>query len=82
MSGGPLLEVRGLAKAYGRQPVLTEISFAVAPGELVGVTGENGSGKSTLLKVLAGRLRPDRGAWGGSPPLTSPLSGPYLSTRT
>lgn len=63
MSGGPLLEVRGLAKAYGRQPVLTEISFAVAPGELVGVTGENGSGKSTLLKVLAGRLRPDRGAW-------------------
>ena len=40
---------------------LQGVSFAVAPGETVGIIGANGSGKSTLLKVVAGILRPDRG---------------------
>lgn len=56
------LEALDIHRAYGRRAVLRGVSFAVAPRSLVGVVGENGSGKSTLLKVLAGELRPDRGA--------------------
>lgn len=59
-----LLSAQGIAKAYGRfrrHQVLRDVSFAVAPGALVGIVGENGAGKSTLLNILAGELRPDRG---------------------
>jgi ABC-type multidrug transport system ATPase subunit len=41
--------------------VLLDAALTLAPGELVGVTGENGSGKTTLLTILAGLQRPDRG---------------------
>ena len=60
-SPGPLLTARHLAKAFGRNRVLTDADLRLAPGEIVGVTGENGSGKSTLLNILVGRLRPDSG---------------------
>ncbi len=46
---------------YGRQLVLSEVSFAVAPGEFVVLVGPNGSGKSTLLKTILGLIRPTRG---------------------
>jgi iron complex transport system ATP-binding protein len=47
---------------YGAAEVLRGPSLAVAPGEVVAVLGPNGAGKSTLLAVLAGSLRPQRGA--------------------
>ena len=56
-----MLEVRGLAKSYGRETLFDAIDLAVAPGEWVAIVGESGSGKSTLLNIVAGIDRPDRG---------------------
>ena len=56
-----LLQAEGVRFAYGRGPVLEDVSLDVAPGEFVALVGPNGSGKSTLLKVLLGSLIPDRG---------------------
>ena len=56
-----LLQVRGVSHAYGKHRVLSDVTFAVHRGQVVGIIGENGSGKSTLLKIIVGWLRPDRG---------------------
>jgi iron complex transport system ATP-binding protein len=59
MSGA--LEAAEVAFAYGTQPVLHDVTLAVAPGELVGLIGPNGSGKTTLVRLLAGVLTPAAG---------------------
>ncbi|MCF7995850.1 MAG: ABC transporter ATP-binding protein [Chromatiaceae bacterium] len=46
---------------HRRHTALQEVSFAVEPGETLGILGRNGAGKSTLLKLLMGVLLPDRG---------------------
>lgn len=56
------LQVRGLAKAFGANQVLSEVSFDVRPGEVVAMVGPSGSGKSTLLSLLTGALHQDAGA--------------------
>ena len=56
-----MLEVRGLAKSYGREGLLDAIDLDVRAGEWVAIVGESGSGKSTLLNAIAGIDRPDRG---------------------
>lgn len=61
MSGG-VLEIERLAKSFGTKPVLTDVSFQVAKGEIVGLVGPSGSGKSTLLSQLTGAQRPDAGS--------------------
>jgi len=63
LEGPKLLTVERLSAAYTRRrlpPVraLEDVSFELAPNEVVGVAGESGCGKSTLLKVLNGLLRP------------------------
>jgi branched-chain amino acid transport system ATP-binding protein len=49
-----LLEVRGLSARYGEAQVLEDVSFEVAPGQIVTLVGRNGAGKTTLLRCLMG----------------------------
>ncbi|HEV7188795.1 MAG TPA: ATP-binding cassette domain-containing protein [Blastococcus sp.] len=57
------LTAEGIWWRYRRGPwVLRDLSFTVAPGDLLRVRGGNGSGKSTLLALLAGVVRPSRGS--------------------
>lgn len=56
-----LLVARGVSLSYGPSPALREVSFELARGDVVAVTGPSGSGKSTLLLCLAGILKPDKG---------------------
>ncbi|WP_437986750.1 sugar ABC transporter ATP-binding protein [Sorangium sp. So ce117] len=58
----PVLEVTGLAKAFGPNPVLRDVSLRVAPASIHALLGENGAGKSTLARVLLGMERADAGA--------------------
>jgi putative ABC transport system ATP-binding protein len=64
-SAPPLVEIRGLAKAYRRGdqvvPVLSDINLAIADGDFVALMGPSGSGKSTLLNLIAGIDKPDSG---------------------
>jgi branched-chain amino acid transport system ATP-binding protein len=55
------LSVRGITKRFGGITANRDISFEVAPGELVGIIGPNGSGKSTLFEVISGFYHPDAG---------------------
>ncbi len=56
-----VIEVRGLAKRFGRVQALRDVTFAVPRGRVAGLLGPNGSGKTTTLKILVGLLRRD---WG------------------
>ena len=56
-----LLAVSGVTKRFGGVIANREISFEVAPGELVGIIGPNGSGKSTLFEIISGFYHPDAG---------------------
>jgi len=57
-----MLEVEGLNSFYGRAHILQDVSFAVAPGEVLVLLGRNGAGKSTTCKSLIGLVRPARGS--------------------
>jgi ABC-type multidrug transport system ATPase subunit len=58
---GPLIAVRGLEKSFASNQVLSQVNFALYPGEIVGLLGFNGAGKTTLVKLLCGLLLPDQG---------------------
>lgn len=56
-----VLEVQGIFKSYRGIPAVEDVSFRVAPGEVVGFLGPNGAGKSTTVKIITGLLRQDDG---------------------
>ncbi|MCV6591794.1 MAG: ABC transporter ATP-binding protein [Silicimonas sp.] len=57
----PLLELRGLRKAYPGVVANDDVGFTVGRGEVHALLGENGAGKSTLVKMVYGLVRPDAG---------------------
>lgn len=56
-----LLEVRGVGKSFGAIRALSDVSFAIEPGEVIGLMGDNGAGKSTMVKLIAGNFPPSDG---------------------
>jgi simple sugar transport system ATP-binding protein len=57
----PLIEMRGIEKAFGAVRALQSASLMIAPGEVLGLVGDNAAGKSTFMKVLTGVHQPDAG---------------------
>jgi heme ABC exporter ATP-binding subunit CcmA len=58
-----MIEVRGLAKHYGRFSALRNLTLTIADGEFIALFGRNGAGKTTFLKIVAGLFRPSSGAF-------------------
>jgi D-xylose transport system ATP-binding protein len=54
VSDTPVLELRGVSKAFGAVQALYEVDFHVSKGEVMALVGDNGAGKSTLIKCIAG----------------------------
>ncbi|MBD2451502.1 ABC transporter ATP-binding protein [Nostoc sp. FACHB-152] len=57
----PLIELKGVSKAFGSNKVLDNIDLTIYRGEALGIIGPSGTGKSTVLRVIAGLTSPDEG---------------------
>ena len=57
-----MIEVNGVTKYFGNFPAITDISFRVEPGEIVGFLGPNGAGKSTTMKIITAFMPPTEGS--------------------
>ena len=57
-----LLDVRSISKSFGAIRALTDVSFSIDAGEVVGLMGDNGAGKSTMVKLIAGNFPATEGA--------------------
>jgi ABC-2 type transport system ATP-binding protein len=58
----PVLSVSGLTKNYGGRMAVDDVSFSIAPREIVGLLGPNGAGKTTTISMLLGVLAPSAGS--------------------
>jgi ABC-2 type transport system ATP-binding protein len=60
--GSAMIEVHDLSKRYGAFSAVDDLSFTVAPGEVLGLVGPNGAGKTTTLRSIAGIIPPSSGS--------------------
>ena len=59
--GDLVIEVNNISKQFANKALLTDFSFRVPPGAIVGIIGPNGAGKSTLFNMIIGKIKPDSG---------------------
>ena len=76
-----LLHVANLTKRYGHLTALSEVSFSIRPGEVLGLIGPNGSGKTTLFECLGGVLPADGGTVSEDGRALSPLNDDERKAR-
>ncbi len=57
----PILEIKGLSKAFGGLQALINFALTVHQGELIGIIGPNGAGKTTIFNMITGFIQPDSG---------------------
>jgi ribose transport system ATP-binding protein len=77
----PMIEMRGISKAFPGVRALQEVSLEIRAGQVHMLVGQNGAGKSTLIKVLYGAVQPERGEilFRGEPKrIASPADGRKL----
>ena len=61
MSAVPVLETRGLGRRFGGLQAVSDVSFSVPEGQVLGVIGPNGAGKSTFINLVTGHIKPTEG---------------------
>ena len=61
-TGRTVLQLEGVTAGYGAEPVFSDLNMLLERADRVALVGPNGAGKSTLMKILAGRLKLDRGS--------------------
>ncbi|MCC7315592.1 MAG: energy-dependent translational throttle protein EttA [Planctomycetes bacterium] len=59
--GNQVIDARNVTKAFGRQILLSDVSFSIPAGAIVGIIGANGTGKTTLFRMITGQEKPDAG---------------------
>lgn len=57
----PLIELKGISKSFGQNPILDGVDLRIDRGEALAIIGPSGTGKSTILRIIAGLLAPDAG---------------------
>lgn len=57
----PIIQLRGVSKAFGKSVILDRMDLDIYPGQGLGIIGPSGTGKSTILRIVAGLLAPDEG---------------------
>jgi len=61
MTAAPLLQVRSISKRFGGVQAVSDLSFELRRGEILGLLGPNGAGKTTAFNMVAGAIAPDTG---------------------